>query len=396
MTSPTNLVQNGDFAQGVSFWAQAGATSWSAATGQLVMELPGQDATPDWYDVLLAQNIPVTKGHYVLYFTAKASKPVAIAAVNVVPQTVNLTTSMETYVVNYDVPADEPASQLHFTFGLSSATPWTFTMDDVQLYRSPATFTATVVPGDPIPHVELGVLIDNPSTVYAWQIWRDSPGQSVLIYTSTGAVAAITVEDITAPLGVPVTYRLVLTFTDGSTFTLPAGPVTITGTTGCYLTDPATSKTIRINLVRWPIRTRAGRGALLDVLNRPDPVGLIDAHRTPAGTWTLYTATDAAGDELDGVLDSVGPIVLRTQPTSSIKSVTVLVGDYAEVRYSGQGGDQRRTWTVSVQEVAQLPAGAFPLPATLNGLDRYVSGTLLDLAALRPTLFQISQIPVGT
>lgn len=256
------------------------------------------------------------------------------------------------------------------------------------------TITATITAADPIPVVTVGVEITNPGAVTSWEVTRESAGIAVSLWLGTTSSGAMSFVDFTAPLGVPCTYRVTVTYAD---FTSGAASTTatITGTIGCYLTDPATATTIRVELASWPNRRRDARRTLVRVLARRDPVALSDVHDTPAGVWTFVTRTDAATAALVDLLTDVGIVVLRTQPGSSIATVTASVGDVNEGRYSGAGGDQRRVITAEIQEIAPLPGTTLPLDATLAGLAVYDGDTLAELAQLRPTLLALSQIITG-
>src|SRR5262249_48247325 len=151
---------------------------------------------------------------------------------------------------------------------------------------------AAVVPGDPIPVIRVDAWIADPQTVASWTIARDTPIGTAPVWTSYEGQAATTFIDETAPLNVPITYRLTVTYLDGTTVVVLSNTVIITGTAGCYLTDPRTGETMRITLMTWPARERAERQSVLAVLGRPDPVVVSDVHSWPSGTWTIYTATD--------------------------------------------------------------------------------------------------------
>ena len=255
---------------------------------------------------------------------------------------------------------------------------------------------AAVTAASPVPTVTLTVTIDTPANVVAWTIYRISAVDARLpVWLGSTSSGAYTLVDHTAPLGVPVTYELAVVYAASST-TVTSAPVTITGTTGCYLTDTASGVTLRVTLVTWPAREREPRQAALEVLGRADPVVLSDVHSTPAGQWRFHTTTDADTDALTDLLTAQAIAILRTQPGTSIPNVTASVGKVNEVRVGDRGDDQRRWIDVDIQEIAPLPATALPLDATLGGLAVYDGiTTLAQLALVRPTLLQLSQIPVG-
>jgi hypothetical protein len=255
---------------------------------------------------------------------------------------------------------------------------------------------ATLTPAAPVPVVTLNVTIDNPAQVVGWTIYRISAVDARLpVWLGATSSGAYSLVDRTAPLGIPVTYELSVVYAASSTV-VSSAPVTITDTVGCFVTNPAGGTTLPVTLVSWPDREQEPRQSALEVLGRPDPVVLSDVHSTPAGQWTFYTATDVDTAALKALLTGSAVAILRTQPGTSIPNTTAAVGKVNERRYSGKGGDQRRFVEVDIQEIAPLPATALPLDATLGGLAVYNGiSTLAQLALLRPTLQQLSEIPTG-
>lgn len=256
----------------------------------------------------------------------------------------------------------------------------------------PATIAATVVPANPVPFVQVDVWIGNPATVRSWTVSRDGAGQLVTIRVGGASFGAESFEDHTAPLAVPVTYRLTVTYSDGTAVSVTSAAVILAGTAGCFLTDPHTGATAAVTLVSWPTRERAARRSVLDVLARPDPIALSDVHTWAAGTWTLLTRTDNELAALLDILTASAVVLLRTQPGASITDVTASVGTIGETRYSGRGDDPRRLLAVDIQEIGPIPATALPLNATLADLADLAPGTLNDLDEIRPTLLQLSRI----
>lgn len=254
---------------------------------------------------------------------------------------------------------------------------------------------AAVIAGPVVPRIQIDVTVDSPATVIGWDVTRVAAGGTVQIYLGTTSSGAFTLIDDTAPLGVEVVYRLQVTYSNYTTAAATSTAVTITGTAGCFLTNPRTGITVPIELYTWPQRKRDPRQAILEVMGRADPVGLVDVHTTAAGTWTIATATDAGRDQLTTLLTTGAVVLLRTQPTASIPAVTALVGAVTERRVTGTGGDQRRYHDIAIQEIAPPPATAFPLASTLGGLAVYDGDTLGELSQLRSTLQQLSQIVTG-
>lgn len=394
---------------------------WDNATQALIasVQVTGETGS-GWKVATLTPAAPVVAGRsYVASYNSRDRSPViqpipAGAAVHLTSNSpvnnnagANLFPSAVGTSFTY---ADVVFSPYGGTLGQLDAVPTLNTLADIPRSQvtaavtvtvdvGPATIYATVISGDPIPRVQVDLWIGNPGTVIGWRVDRDQPADSTPIWTGETTSGAMSLIDHTAPLGVPITYRLTLTYADFSTVAVSAPAVTITGTVGCYLTDPATGVTLRVELATWPTRRFVGRQAVLPVLGRRDPVVLSDVHSTGEGVWTFITRTDPATAALLAVLANVmGIVVYRAQPGSSIPSVTAAIGVIEERRYSGAGDDQRRLVACEVQEIAPLPATALPLPATLGGLATYAGeagDTLGELSQLRPTLLQLSMIVTG-
>jgi len=199
-------------------------------------------------------------------------------------------------------------------------------------------------------------------------------------------------EDWTAPFARSITYVLRVTTKDGTVHEAVSDPVQIWAT-GCWLTDPGTGWTVRAELQNWPEREFNERQTVLEVQGRKHPVVLSDVHTSAAGTWTLVTRSDDALEDLMAVLEASRVVLLRPSPGASILSVYAAVGKITQARMSGHGRDPRRLTAVEIQEVEPIPAAALALGRTLDGLSK-MAATLLELAALRPTLLDLSRMRV--
>ena len=387
-------------------------TQAALGTGQTTAETGS-----GWFTVPLSTPVRVTPGDYVASYGSTAG-PVALTVPSPAqPSTVNLTgiTARSGPIGQFPNANNANATHVDVVYqpsgtladlaavpGLSTLadiprTQVTATATAVTVDVGPATIDATVKAASPVPQVQVDVWIGNPASVASWVVYRETPDEVVPIRTQATTSGAETFIDYMAPLGVPIFYRLVITYTSPATspYSVTDGPVTITGTTGCFLTSPATGATLRTTLATWPDQTFEERQAVLEVLARPDPVVLSDVHTTAAGQWTFYTATDTERRALLDLLRAQRIVVLRSQPTASIDTVTAAVGRIVERRYSGAGWDQRRWIEVDHQVIGSLPATTLPYPASLDGLNRMVPGTLADLNGLRATLLQLSMVETG-
>lgn len=244
----------------------------------------------------------------------------------------------------------------------------------------PATINATpyTPPVSSCPMVVLDVWIGSPATVKSWTITRTAPAAepvlSTVIYATDAFPNGNSVEDHECPLGVSVVYTLDVTRTDGTVDHAEARAVALTGTRGCWLTSTVTGACVPVTVVSWDTRKRSARVAYLAVAGRPDPVALSDEHLWPSGTWVLRTGTRETLDALTDVLLS-RLVLLRTQPTSSLRTVYASVGDVSESRaYPGDGSSWVMALQTDVQEVAPIPATA-----------RQSAPTWRDVASTWPT-----------
>jgi hypothetical protein len=266
-----------------------------------------------------------------------------------------------------------------------------------------ATLDAVLVDAIPLPYVQINAWIGDPETVTSWSIEREAPGAggdaNVIVWVGTAGTAGISVIDREAPLEVPVRYKLILH--RGNVSTVFYSPwITITGTIGCYLTDTSSGLTIPAQVQAWPERARAPRQAVLEVINRSDPIVISDVHTTPTGTWTFLTRTK---DELDALYNVLLPgrlVLLRTQPASSLRTTYAAVGRITERRlYPGRGDRWERLTDVEIQEIAPIPATARILHVTWQTVaDTWL--TWAQVPAAMPTWLDLSQwnpdiTPVG-
>lgn len=236
--------------------------------------------------------------------------------------------------------------------------------------------------GDPIP-------------VKGWRIFRMTPDPEHEVRYGTSSSGAASFEDRLPPYGVPIQYRLEVEWGDGHTFEALSNVVVISHVRGCWLSDPYRVETISVTLQAWPERLREARRSVMAVLGRADPVTISDVHLSPRGSWTFYTSTEQQLAALLNILGGAQVVYLRTQLGASIATVFASVGDIAERRWSGRGGDQRRLTEVAVQEVRHIPAQAADLQASLEKLAE-LAGTLRGLHRLRLTLMQLSRIRFST
>lgn len=127
-----DMILNGHFTDDVSYWAQAGTTSFTVVGGAAHIDIPVTAAPAD---VLIATNAPAdSAGTYRLTFDASINPPQQISVIYPSPQTVNVSDVFATHTVDFVLTAPEPAGQLQFWLG-GAAAPAHMTLDNVTLHR---------------------------------------------------------------------------------------------------------------------------------------------------------------------------------------------------------------------------------------------------------------------
>lgn len=255
-----------------------------------------------------------------------------------------------------------------------------------------SSITAVVVAASP-PYVQLDAVLDTPGTVASYSITRATQGVTTTIFIGGAGEGVASVADFEAPFGVSIIYSLIIQRTGGAQEIVQSAPVTITGVTGCWISNPSTHQALMIEVQAWPSRVRAGRSTALAVLGRQDPVGIVDVHTAPAGQITFLTRTQSDLTTLQQILTGSGVALLRSHdPTSTVWTEYGLVGDVGESRLVGYTDTDWRFLTpVEWQKVAPVPAAAQASAATLQQLST-LGATLQDLANLRPTLLGLAQL----
>lgn len=210
--------------------------------------------------------------------------------------------------------------------------------------------------------------------------------------TSDGLVSdsSFVVTDAEYPFGVPVFYRARVNAVDiyetaPATYTLPGGNVAIT--------DAITGLSAEVRTLAWESRTRTRTSTRFRVSGRnvvvTGPLGQFESE------LSLFTETATAGANLLALLDAAtGAIVqYRSAQSGTYSNDCYMVVDaFTESRWSQDGSDERRIWTLQVAEVdpwaSELEASVYTLQ---DIYDFYgASATLADLAADHATLLDVA------
>ncbi|MEU6860982.1 glycoside hydrolase family 9 protein [Glycomyces sp. NPDC046736] len=138
---PSDLITNGDFADGTTGWWTTENLTGSVADGEWCVDVPGGTLNP-WDAILGQDGLPLAAGEsYELQFTARASADVSVRAL--VQQPVDpwltameefpaFTAEPQQFSYTFTAAADWEAAQLAFQIG-RNASPWQFCLSEVAL-----------------------------------------------------------------------------------------------------------------------------------------------------------------------------------------------------------------------------------------------------------------------
>lgn len=210
---------------------------------------------------------------------------------------------------------------------------------------------------------------------------------------STGGVAtdtSLVVLDAELPFGVPVQWKVIVNESARyesatATYTLVGGKVA--------LSDAITGLSCEATIMAWDAKTRTRRSSVFAVGART--VVVAGDRGQFEGDVTFYFETEAARNDFEDLLTNAteGVIQIR-QPGgySGIDSYVAIVSD-SEQRYSQDGSDERREWTVHAVEVDGWAPALEAAGFTLADIYAFYgpAGTLADLAADYGTLLEVAQ-----
>lgn len=173
-------------------------------------------------------------------------------------------------------------------------------------------------------------------------------GANAVVTTATSLV----IVDAEIPFGVPVTYALTIVGDDATTssvtYVLPGGKVVIT--------DAITATAAEVVILSWPDQAQEAVSSVFVVDRRNIVVnGGLAQYRS---TVDLFTETTAGGDQLDRLLNAATSGIVQVRQPGGYDGVDgywAVLG-VGKTRWSQDGSDQRRIWTVDVAEVDGWPA----------------------------------------
>lgn len=266
---------------------------------------------------------------------------------------------------------------IEFSTGDDLFTP-TISVDTIDTYPPRNVVSVTgIIPGD---FVTVERRVGNDYTTLRGADQAQSPDYSFLV------------TDSEFPFGVPVSYRATVESlyvgaslaTDSDTYELTGGKVA--------LSDAITGNAAEVVITAWPTRTRTRQASTFIVNGRNVVVA------GPLGQGTseveVYTETDTARDNLLELLETATAGVIQIRQAGPYSGVDCYVAVLAvdENRWSQDGTDQRRTWTLSVTEVEPWSDAYETRGTTLQDIgDAYFGLTLADLGGDYGSLLDLAQ-----
>jgi hypothetical protein len=189
---------------------------------------------------------------------------------------------------------------------------------------------------------------------------------------------ALVAVDAELPFGVPITYRAVVNNADAAS----AGPTTYTLTGGkVALSDPITAQAVEVVITAWPDKESGRASSAFAVGGRTVVVS------GPWGMWsgslTVMTETDTARENLAGLLASATDGILQLRQPGPYGGVDcyLVVLSARESRWSQDGTDQRREWTLTAAQVEAWAADLATRGFTFTDVDAAYTGlTFAQLA----------------
>jgi hypothetical protein len=198
-------------------------------------------------------------------------------------------------------------------------------------------------------------------------LWRQTPdGTRTLVRGPGGLLSgtpitaeSMVIEDYEAPLGVEVSYWLVILKPDGVSVrrTADLGGVTIPfdDINLCWLKDPGRpQRNLLLTVQTGPEWARPVEQGAYVVKNRRNKVTLSGLRNGREGDLVVWTQSDDERTALDWLLDSGATLLWQTHPSAGEGNVYVSIGQVAKARAGQPAYDPWRTWTLPLVE-ADMP-----------------------------------------
>jgi len=224
-------------------------------------------------------------------------------------------------------------------------------------------------------------------------VYREVAGERIVLRgadaVATGGDDSFVRTDAEQPFGVPVTYVASLVDGVGAVTEVASDPLTTT-ITKVALSDAVNGNAAQVVVTAWPEKTRTRQASTFNVAGR---VIVVSGPRPGASsTIEVLTETDSARENLAGLLGNATSSVLQVRQPGGYGGVDGYLAVLAdtETRWSQDGSDPRRLWSLSVIEVEAWPSTLEARGSTLADLNDAYDTTLQAIADAYPSLLAIA------
>lgn len=219
------------------------------------------------------------------------------------------------------------------------------------------------------------------------------------VYTTVRGADAVTVTDTSflavdaeLPFGKAITYSA----TVNGVLTASVGPTTYTLTGGkVAVSDAISGQSAEVVITAWPEKTHDRASSVFRVGGRT--VVVSGERGMFTGQVSVMTETDSARENFGALLDTATDGVLQVRQAGSYGGVDcyVAVLSDSESRWSQDGTDQRRVWTLTVAETQawapELDAQSFTF-ADVDGVYTGKTFTQFDTDFTGQTFLQFNLV----
>lgn len=200
---------------------------------------------------------------------------------------------------------------------------------------------------------------------------------------------AFVVLDAEEPFGTQFTYVAAMGTAAGTIWEVTSDPLSV-AITGVALTDAITGRSAQVVISAWPDKRTARPSTSFVVGGR----NIVVAGDRPGFTSTIevIVESDSARDNLDALLNAAtGGVLQIRQPGGygGVDCYVTVTGD-SENRWSQDGSDQRRLWSLDVVEVDPWPSTLLARGFTYADVAAKYS-TYADVAAQFGTYLALAQ-----
>lgn len=225
------------------------------------------------------------------------------------------------------------------------------------------------------------------------EIFRLANGRRIPVragYLQNATDPAFLITDAEIPFGVPVGYEVVVNAT-GSYFTATDTYVLVGGKV--LLSDAISGNTSEFVITAWDEKQYEPQASVFKVGGRNIVVSG-DMGMFESSIEVFFESYSSTENFLDVLANATEGVLQLRRPVAGYDGVDcyIAVTSARERRWSQDGSDGRRLWSLQVAEVEPWSDGQVAKGFTLQDLaDAYVGQTLADLAADFGTLLELGQ-----